>query len=117
MGQPQKTFLSFCNILSLCQSGLHDIWFGDLYPSTSGVSFVEGLPWAACWFRAGAYRCGTLCTKKMIHSEGWIPGIQTLRIRATGATPLKRHHRRRKMNVMSDIIKSNATHAVMCGAC
>lgn len=55
--------------------------------------------------------------KKIIHSEGWIPGIQTLRIRVTGATPLKRHHRRRKMNVMSDIIKSNATHAVMCGAC
>lgn len=50
--------------------------------------------------------------------EGWLLGIQTRRIHAIGATPLKkRHHHQRKTNLMSNIIKSNANHAVMCVAC
>lgn len=57
-----------------------------------------------------------LC-RRLFHSERWTLGIQTQRIHVIGATPLQKHHHQRKMNLMSNIIKSNVNHSVLCFAC
>lgn len=69
----------------------------------------------SAWFQKQSWRqWGTEGAERFLTVKGWAPGIQSRRIRATGATPLKRSRRRRKMNSLSRAIKSNATHTVMC---
>lgn len=69
----------------------------------------------SAWFQKQSWRqWGTEGAERFLTVKGWAPGIQSRRIRATGATPLKRNCRRRKMNSLSRAIKSNATHTVMC---
>lgn len=48
----------------------------------------------------------------IFHSEKWILELRTLKIHVTGATLLKRGPHQRKMNLMSNTIKSNAS---LCG--
>lgn len=75
---------------------------------------LEGCPGQCAGSESGLIDVG-LCEQNIFHSEGWILGIQTQRIPAIGATPLRNHQK--KMDSMSNMIKSNAHHAAMCVAC
>ncbi len=116
MGHPPKNFLSFCNILVRVKVDNTTLGL-EIYTQVLQTSLLlEGCPGQCAGSELELIAVG-LCVQKIFHSEGWIPGIQTQRIRAIGATPLKKHHHQRKMNLMSNIIKSNANHAVMRVAC
>lgn len=116
MGHPPKNILSFCNIL-VCVKVDNTTLGLEIYTQVLQKSvLLEGCPGQCTGSELELIAVG-LCAQNIFHSEGWIPGIQTQRIHAIGATPLKKHHHQRKMNLMSNIIKSNANHAVMRVAC
>lgn len=115
MGHPQKNVSSFCNIL-VCVRVVNPTIELDIYIVLQTCLLLEGCPGQCASSGFQLITVGPL-VQKLCHSEGWIPGIQTQRIHATGATPLEKHHHQRKMNLMSNMIKSNAIHAVMCVAC
>ena len=115
MGHPLKNSLSVCNIL-VCVKVDNTALGLEIYTGVRQTCLLsEGCPGQCAGSESELIAVG-LCEQKVFHSDGWIPGIQTQRTRATGATPLKKQHHQRKMNLMSNTIKSNASHAVMCVA-
>lgn len=108
MGHPPKNFPSFCNILVGIKVDNTTLDLEIYIRVLQTCLLLEG--------RSG-HRAGSeleligvgLCVRE--HSGRWILGIQT---HVIGATPLKKHHHQRKMNLTSNIIKSNANHALLC---
>lgn len=108
MGQLQKNLLSFCNILVYVE--VYSFGLGIYMQPRQTCLLLKGCPGQS----AGS-ELELIAVEKIVHSEGWIPGIQTQRIHVIGATPLKKHHHQKKMNLMSNVIKSNASlHSVCC---
>lgn len=113
MGHPPKNFLSFCNILHCVIVDSTTLGLEIYIQVLQSWLLLEGCPGQCAGSESELIPAG-LCAQTILHSEGWILGIRTQRIHAIGATPLKSHHHQMKMNVMSNLIKSNATPSVTC---
>lgn len=110
MGHPPKNFLSFYNILACVKVDNTALGLEIYIQVLQTCLLLEGCRGQCAGTELELIAVG-LCVQKSFHGEGWILGTQTQRTRATGVTPLQKRHHQTKMNLMSNIIKSNASDA------